>query len=240
LGVASLHPHIEKLKESDFPVLNTSTFFSITNTHKHTYEYVSKNIFACLGIEQYQLLNKGMIFYWSRIHPNDLDGWLSALNELINFTMTEIVEKDRLKLNYTHNYRIKNVKGDYLNIIQNTSPLVFDLNMKPVIFLSHYTVLENHLILPITASVKILNSNNEYETKFFKNFSQKIMMIDVSNRERDIIGLLILNLSSKSIGEKLNISSNTVDTHRRNILKKLNISSTGELIGMLKSNNYMI
>ncbi|HCY80870.1 MAG TPA: helix-turn-helix transcriptional regulator, partial [Xanthomarina gelatinilytica] len=45
-----------------------------------------------------------------------------------------------------------------------------------------------------------------------------------------------INKSSKEIAESLNISPNTVDTHRRNILKKLNISSTGELIGMLKMN----
>ncbi|WP_370100240.1 response regulator transcription factor, partial [Xanthomarina gelatinilytica] len=58
----------------------------------------------------------------------------------------------------------------------------------------------------------------------------------LSNRERDVIRLLTINKSSKEIAKSLNISPNTVDTHRRNILKKLNISSTGELIGMLKMN----
>ena len=62
----------------------------------------------------------------------------------------------------------------------------------------------------------------------------------ISNRERDIIRLLVLNYSSKDIADKLDISSNTVDTHRRNILKKLHISSTGELIGMLKMNKTII
>ena len=66
------------------------------------------------------------------------------------------------------------------------------------------------------------------------------LVAGISNRERDIIRLLVLNHSSKVIGDKLNISSNTVDTHRRNILKKLNISSTGELIGMLKINKNLI
>jgi len=51
---------------------------------------------------------------------------------------------------------------------------------------------------------------------------------------------LILNKSSKEISGKLNISPHTVDTHRRNILKKLNISSTGELVGILKTNKTFI
>jgi DNA-binding CsgD family transcriptional regulator len=51
---------------------------------------------------------------------------------------------------------------------------------------------------------------------------------------------LVLDRSSKEIAQKLNISSNTVDTHRRNILKKLNISSTGELVGMLKMNKHLL
>ena len=55
-----------------------------------------------------------------------------------------------------------------------------------------------------------------------------------------MIRLLVLNLTSKEISEKLNISSHTVDTHRRNILKKLKISSTGELVGMLKFNKNLI
>ena len=88
--------------------------------------------------------------------------------------------------------------------------------------------------MDICASAKFLNKNNEYETKYFNNFSRKLLKDGITNRERDIVRLLVLNNSSKEIAKKLFISSNTVDTHRRNILKKLNLSSTGELIGLLK------
>ena len=94
--------------------------------------------------------------------------------------------------------------------------------------------------MDVCAAGKLLNSNNEYETKYFNNFSQKLISDGISNRERDIIRLLVLNYSSKAIAEKLFISASTVDTHRRNILKKLEISSTGELIGMLKMNKIFI
>ena len=132
------------------------------------------------------------------------------------------------------------LKNEYVNIIQNTTPLEFDTDNKPIIGLAHYTVLSPEIKLQVTASAKLLNKNNEYETIYFNNFSQKLLSEGISNRERDIVRLLVLNYTSKQIGDKLNISPNTVDTHRRNILKKLNISSTGELIGMLKMNRNFI
>ena len=91
--------------------------------------------------------------------------------------------------------------------------------------------------MQITATAKLLNDQNEYETVYFNNFSQKLLKEGISNRERDIIRLLVLDKTSKEISESLNISSHTVDTHRRNILKKLKLSSTGELVAMIKLNN---
>ena len=194
-------------------------------------------MFSCLGLDPTIMKTQGMRYFWSRMHPDDVELWLQALNELMNFTINNINVKDRHKMSYTWNYRIKNSKGVYVNVIQNTTPLEFDINEKPIIGLAHYTVLDSKINIQVSATAKLLNENNEYETKYFNNFSQKLLSDGISNRERDIIRLLVLNYSSKDIAEKLNISPNTVDTHRRNILKKLNISSTGELIGMIRSNN---
>ena len=231
-----LEKHIEKIIELDNFLPYSSTFFCITNTQDLTFEYISKNMTACLGLDINQLKAQGMRSLWSRMHPDDIEHWLKALNELMNFTLKKIDEKDRMRMSYTWNYRLKNLEEKYVNIIQNTTPLEFDTSGKPIIGLAHYTVLDINIELPITATAKLLNDQNEYETKYFNNFSQKLLHYGISNRERDIVRLLVLNYSSKDIAEKLSISPNTVDTHRRNILKKLNISSTGELIGMLKMN----
>lgn len=236
----SLEAHIQKIIELDTFLPYSSTFFCITNTQELKFEYISKNFNTCLGIDPKILDTQGMRYFWSRIHPEDIEAWLSALNQLMEFTLSEIPENKRKRMNYTWNYRFKNSNEEYVNIIQNTTPLAFDADMKPIIGLAHYTVTNPNIKMQVTASAKLLNDNNEYETKYFNNFSQKLLKDGISNRERDVIRLLVLNQSSKQISEKLNISSHTVDTHRRNILKKLNISSTGELIGMLKINKNLI
>jgi DNA-binding CsgD family transcriptional regulator len=236
----SLEEHIKKIIELDAYLPYSSTFFCITNTQNLSFEYISKNMAACLGLDYDVMKNKGMNYFWSRMHPDDLEPWLQALNELMKFTLSDISVEERSKMSYTWNYRIKNGNDVYVNIIQNTTPLEFDVKDKPIIGLAHYTVLDSKINLQVSATAKLLNENNEYETKYFNNFSQKLLSDGISNRERDVVRLLVLNYSSKAIADKLNISSNTVDTHRRNILKKLNISSTGELIGMMKTNDYFI
>jgi len=239
-GHQDLEEHIKKIIELDQHLPYSSTFFCITDTQDLSFHYISKNMFACLGIEASEFKRKGMRFFWSRIHPDDIDCWLKGLNELMDFTLNEIPAEERMRMNYTWNYRFRIGNDEYVNIIQNTTPLELDVSNKPIIGLAHYTVLNNEMKLPVTASAKILNEHNQYETKYFNNFSQKLLSDGISNRERDIVRLLVLNYTSKEIGDNLNISSNTVDTHRRNILKKLKISSTGELVGMLKMNNILI
>ena len=236
----SIETHIKKFIDLDKYLPYSSTFFCITNTQSLQFEYISKNYKACLGLDSKLLKVKGMRYFWSRIHPDDLQKWLKALNELMEFTLENITEEDRHKANYIWNYRIKNADDVYVNLIQNTTPLVFDSQGKPIIGLAHYTVLHSDIKMDISASAQLLNDQNEYDTVYFKNYGQKLLGDGISNRERDVIRLLVLDFSSKEISEKLNISSHTVDTHRRNILKKLNISSTGELIGMLKMNQNLI
>jgi DNA-binding CsgD family transcriptional regulator len=236
----SLETHIKKIIELDAFLPYGSTFFCITNTQSLEFEYVSKKLKACLGLDSNLLKAKGMRCFWDRIHPDDLDKWLKSLKELMEFTLANISEEDRQKANYTWNYRFKNAEDVYVNLIQNTTPLAFDSHGKPIVGLAHYTVLHCDIKIDISASAKLLNNQNEYDTIYFKNYGQKLLSKGVSNRERDVIRLLVLDFSSKEISQKLNISSHTVDTHRRNILKKLNISSTGELIGMLKMNQSLI
>ncbi|PWI29727.1 helix-turn-helix transcriptional regulator [Flavobacteriaceae bacterium LYZ1037] len=235
-----LSHHIKKIIELDAYLPYSSTFFCITNTQDLTFEFISKNMTSCIGLNRDTLLNEGMRNFWNRIHPEDVELWLKALNDLMEFTLDKIPLDQRKHMSYTWNYRLKNANAEYVNIVQNTTPLEFDVDMKPIIGLAHYTVLDPKISMPITATAKLLNDNNEYETKYFNNYTQKILTNGLSNRERDVIRLLIINKSSKEIAENLNISSNTVDTHRRNILKKLHISSTGELIGMLKTNKSLI
>jgi two-component system, NarL family, response regulator NreC len=52
----------------------------------------------------------------------------------------------------------------------------------------------------------------------------------LTGREREILQLLAERKSNKEIAQTLNLSTYTVETHRRNLQEKLNLHSLGELI----------
>ena len=52
----------------------------------------------------------------------------------------------------------------------------------------------------------------------------------ISDRERDVLHLLALGHTNQEIGTKLYISSRTVDTHRAQIMRKLQLQTRAELV----------
>lgn len=48
-------------------------------------------------------------------------------------------------------------------------------------------------------------------------------------REREVLQLLAEGLTSAAIGERLGVSTSTVETHRRNLMRKVDIHSVAEL-----------
>jgi DNA-binding CsgD family transcriptional regulator len=49
-------------------------------------------------------------------------------------------------------------------------------------------------------------------------------------REREIVQLVAEGKSTKEVADKLKISPKTADTHRTNIMRKLNLHSVSELV----------
>lgn len=69
--------------------------------------------------------------------------------------------------------------------------------------------------------------------KLTDHFKQKY---DITEKQTEIIELIIRGLTYKEIAEKLFISPKTVDNHVQNIYKKLNINSKMQLSHFVRSN----
>ncbi len=230
--------HLDKLKELDLYLPPSNTFFIITNTSKGIFEYISKNAVHTLGIDTIKMYEQGVPYWLSHFHPSEIETWVKTLADLMEYTMLKIEPDKRERLNYQWNFRLKTSSGKYLNLVENQVPLYFDEFGKPIIGIGHLNVIGEEEELPIKASIKILNENNEYETIYHRNYSQLALPENLSNREKDVISLLVMNKTSKEISEKLCISRHTVDTHRRNILQKLNINTTQELVTLYVKHGY--
>ena len=90
-----------------------------------------------------------------------------------------------------------------------------------------------HLNLPIDHKVSFIGYQrpNYYYNEKTDDFE---LIPDTKNsfteREKEIIRTLIKGHSTNSMAKKLNLSYHTVNTHRKNILKKTKCKSTSEVI----------
>ncbi len=72
------------------------------------------------------------------------------------------------------------------------------------------------------------NFMNDYiDTKVTIGKSEKVIL---SNREKEILQLIASGITSKEIAENLFIAKTTVDTHRKNMIRKLNLNNGNELV----------
>ena len=60
--------------------------------------------------------------------------------------------------------------------------------------------------------------------------TQSISENVLSNKETEVLGLISKGLTTKEIAARLFVSSRTIETHRANVLKKLEVKNTAELI----------
>lgn len=70
-------------------------------------------------------------------------------------------------------------------------------------------------------TLSLLGKNESKQSKTY---------IDLTDREIEILKLIVDGFSNKEIGEKLFISHRTVDTHRTNIMKKVEVNNVAGLI----------
>ncbi|WP_317898006.1 response regulator transcription factor [Aurantibacillus circumpalustris] len=82
----------------------------------------------------------------------------------------------------------------------------------------------------ISRSVSQILADNYLKKEYNTNKSSTGFKIEITKREKEIIQLISEGLSNKEIAQKLLVSVSTVDAHRYNILKKLEVKNTAEMI----------
>ena len=144
---------------------------------------------------------------------------------------------------------IQNENG--LNLIERNVPILSDTN---VIVLTGY--LEEHMLrrarrlgvnyfLRKEVGIEELISaiNRDLEETWWNKVSKQPEVSNknvLSRQEREIVKLIIDGCLSKEIADRLHISKSTVDTHRRNIHRKLNTTNSTDLFKLVYEGNIEI
>ena len=78
--------------------------------------------------------------------------------------------------------------------------------------------------------------SNNYQHPVLLEFQKDVLLTE---RELEIVRLITMELNGKEIAQALYISTNTVETHRRNLMKKLNVKTSIGLAKFALKNNLL-
>ncbi|HQG38509.1 MAG TPA: response regulator transcription factor, partial [Chitinophagales bacterium] len=90
------------------------------------------------------------------------------------------------------------------------------------------TVYQDKPYLDVESQEKLIASMSNTEEEDDRNYDE--LASQITQRELEILQLISLGLTSQDIANKLFISKNTVETHRKNMLAKLNVNNTAALL----------
>ncbi len=175
--------------------------------------YFSPNTSVILGICSSHISLQNFI---ELIQPKDQNAVIETYVNIFN-KITKSKQNIRLlDCLATINFRIKHSSNQYLNILQQTCIYKLQQNTN-----------ELHLLFLFSdiTPLHIYNSSSR-ESKVTNPKAVNLF----TQRELEIIHLLSKGKSSLEIATLLKISKNTVDTHRRNMLVKSELSNTAEII----------
>jgi DNA-binding CsgD family transcriptional regulator len=198
----------------------------VLNLPETTFEQVSDRLTTVLGYAKDQVT---VPFFISLIHPEDQHWFLNFENRVKEFYRTlRACQVPDYTIQY--DYRIRKQNGDYIRILQQITAIEFEGENKIVrTYVMHTDI--THIKpegRPVLSFIG-LNGRPSYINVEVKNvFAPEDEQI--SRREKEILELLIEGCDSKTIAARLYISKQTVDTHRRNLLKKTHCENTALLI----------
>jgi len=90
------------------------------------------------------------------------------------------------------------------------------------------TVNQDKSYLDADSQEKLISSMSNSDEDDNRNYDE--LAAQITQRELEILQLIALGLTSQDIATKLFISKNTVETHRKNMLAKLNVNNTAALL----------
>jgi len=223
-----LHEIIEKLSKAQH-LIQGAIF--IQDYRDFSVKYASKSAFEVCGYFPENFYSNGMELGLKIHHPEDRSNVLVFQKQVFDYLQTIPAEsKNSLEISYIA--RIFHRKQDVYQMVHATiKPLLFDANHNVILDIVHWKVIPD--IPPndlFSYFIKYVDQDGKMHQKNNLINSIKNDMNGLTKAEQQVTALLQKGLTSAEISKELNRSKHTIDTHRRNILKKLGLKSTRELL----------
>lgn len=211
---------------------NSSQSLIAFNYHfkKEKFTHISDSFKNILGFNNKRFLTNGN-FTSHVIHPSDLKGFRDFFTD-VRETANHNRNRFDSDLNMSIKCRTKHLKGFWKYLIffsVNYWNENYECINKIGLILDEH-IDQNYQILSNSDGKTVINDVSSRKTE--KKTSQESLMnkISISVRETEILKFIGQGLVAKEIATLLQISTSTVISHRKNLIQKLKVKNTAELI----------
>jgi DNA-binding CsgD family transcriptional regulator len=211
---------------------NINGFILISNYTLGMYEYISDGVRHNLGYDLSKSTKEEMTdFMISIIKDEHRDFLLNVLfPTVLKYFKTNSTATTGTDYRYTCCLQLRNSYDEYIWYLVDTVLFEVDENGFPVRALITCTNIDqvkkdDCVYYNITKK----NAEGIYEVVLEGTADNRISELKLTSREIQIINLISQGSTNQQIADKLFISLNTVQTHRKNIMKKTKCSGTAEL-----------
>lgn len=209
--------------------------YQILDMRTLTYKFVANTELA-LGIHPDDFLEKGLSMVLNTMVPKMEN--VSAIPELLKFMYKSINDAPReVRENFVaYGYGLQHFrpsKKNFHTMVQLIG-LEFDSEGLPTLCFVIDQDIE-HLVKKLDNYLgRVSFKNSDFVTTFSSIDMIKKNQDIFSDREIEVLKMLLRGYESKQIAEKLFISSNTVDNHRKNMIRKIDARDTTALVQLTK------
>lgn len=202
-------------------------YYYIFNVSNSQVEYVSASIRQILGIHENDITAE---YLFNHIHPEDRSYFIDFESKVTSF-FNQLAPEKVLKYKVSYDYRVKKNDGQYIRILQQVTTIQSDKNGSVLRVLGVHTDI-SHLKKTNGSTLSFIGLDGEPSyTDVYHGFSNlEIKKGGLSKREKEVLRKLAEGKKSAEVAEELFISLETVNTHRRNMLRKTNTHSILELV----------
>lgn len=204
-------------------------FTFVANTQNWSIELVTGDAEALTGMSKEEVLQMQGNFISGFVFPDDFPFVTQTVQQAMIY-VNSLPLNERIYVYVVFYFRAVKKSGEVITIQNQNIPLVFDGNNIPFIFANIITDVSHILPSNIPHAIVINKFSGEQFHLEPKNLKMDRFETQFSDRELEIIRLLIKGKTSREIGKELGISYETARTHRKNILTKANVSNTSQLV----------
>lgn len=209
---------------------DSAAFFYVVKFPDGKYNFLGKQQEHVSGYSNAEFMAGGVELFLQSIHPEQIESILHGVYPDITAYLAGLPDDESKKnLLIQYNYLFRRKDGSYINLLEHVHVLELDDAGRPAVVLGNVIMLQGADMLPLRLTIKRFEKKQVAETVFSKVYTALRSKQNVTAREIEVLRHLAAGKTSKETGRQMFISPHTVDTHRRNLLKKLNCRSVVEL-----------